>query len=121
MKPPWKPEEGRRPTIELDAEMFKGPHSLADLQKFLRTLPINDVECRRSRLFLELRSLTKRFMNERLAFEDVLTEEGIKQFSGSVYALEWAELYYAAEKRRQELAKLGYWTRLWHALLNYPH
>lgn len=100
-----------------DVELFT-EDNIPELQKKFRHVSNSEEERRRAKLFLDLSSLTKRFINERLALEARLSERGMAEFSASIYALQWDTLYYAEQKRQQRRRELGYWRRLWNALLN---
>lgn len=104
-------------TLPSDTELFIEP-DIVDWQQKLRSTLSTDKERRQARLFLDLANLTKRFVNERLALESMLTERGMAEFSASIYALEWDKLYYAEQAKQQRRQELGYWRRLWNTLLN---
>jgi hypothetical protein len=95
-----------------DSIFFKKGVTIEELQRNFRA-----AGSRRARILCEMASLTKRMINEGVAFEELLSEKGLLNVSAAVYALEWAELYYKAEDRRRELQKRGYWKNLWLALL----
>lgn len=97
-----------------DSELFIPGVTIPDLQKHAR-----DGEWK-ARLFCELASLSKRFINEGVAFEELLSLPGIINVSAAIYALQWSDIYYAAEAERQHKRKRGYWLCLWDALLGRP-
>ncbi len=97
-----------------DSELLAPGIAIPELQKRFRT----DKEDRKARLFLELASISKRFINEGVAFEEVLSGPGMINVSAAIYALQWSDIYYAAEAERMRKAKLGYWRNLYNALLN---
>lgn len=100
-----------------DSDLFKEGVTITDIQAKLRD-GSNAPGQRRARLLAELASLSKRFINEKIAFEELLSEKGVQEFSGAVYAMEWAQLYYRAVEREMDRRRRGYWPRLWRALLN---
>lgn len=100
-----------------DSIMFKENVSIAELQKTYREGP-NAPGSRRAALLMQLAALSKRFLNEKLSFEALLSEEGIRQVSGAVYCMEWATIYYAAQEREAKRLERGYWKTLWNAVTN---
>ena len=101
-----------------DEEMFQPGMRPADIRDLWHAQEHDETSDRRTRLFADLASLSKRFVNEGVAFEAVLTERGLRNVSAAIYSLEWSKLYYQAETERQRLARMGYWKRLWRALCN---
>ena len=100
-----------------DTRMFQVGWLPEDIQKKWHDNTKTEEEQREIRMFADLASLSKRFINAGVAFEALLTEQGLRNVSTAIYALEWKDLYYQAEAERQRLAKLGYWQRLWRAIL----
>lgn len=98
-----------------DFDLF-GKDNLLDPQQRFRNMQLSEQERRQAKLFLDLANLTKRFINERLALESMLSERGMAEFSASIYALEWDKLYYAERDKQEHNRK--YWRRLWLAILN---
>ena len=104
-----------KPLSEMkDEELFADGISILNLQERFRT----DKNDRKARLFMELASISKRFINEGVAFEEVLSGPGLINVSAAIYALQWSDIYYAAEAERMRKAARGYWENLWNALLN---
>ena len=101
-----------------DTEMFQPGMLPADIQKLWNGNAKTEQERRRARMFGDLASLSKRFVNEGVAFESLLSEPGMKNVSAAIYALEWSVLYYAAETKRQRRTARGYWKCIWDALLD---
>ena len=101
-----------------DKEMFQTNWLPEDIQKQWHAHGKTEEEQRKIRMFADLASLSRRFINAGIAFEKLLTEQGLRNVSAAIYALEWKDLYYAAEAERQRRAKRGYWKCLWDALLN---
>jgi len=99
-----------------DGVMWKDPYNTETAFGNWQDLRRPEVERRRIKLFAELATLTRRFINEGIALEELLTLEAMGDFSSAIFALEWAELYYQEEARRQKRAAQGYWKCLWDAL-----
>ncbi len=113
-----------RPLDEMpDEEMFQKGSRPADIQKRLHdSLGLGawfqtEKDRRKTRLFANLAVLTKQFINEGVAFEALITEQGLRNVSAAIWALEWRELYYIAEAENSKRHSRGYWRCLWDALL----
>jgi hypothetical protein len=106
-----------------DAKLFQPNITIAALQKTLNAAinqsMLHDGESRKALLLSQLASLSKRFINERLAFEDLLSHNGMLEVSASVYCVEWAMLYYRQEEMRRAYTSRSYFQRLWDALCNH--
>ena len=101
-----------------DSELFVQGLTIEGLQNTLRHNRGDTIAFCRAQLFMSLAALSKRFINEGVAFEAVLSEAGMKNVSAAIYALQWSEIYYQAETKRQKRLSRGYWRCLWDALLN---
>lgn len=105
---------GSGPIIKLsempDSVFFKQGVALKELQGLLRS---GD---KKARILCEMAALTKRMVNEGVAFEDLLSEEGLLNVSKAMYSLEWSQLYYAEQERVRARRARGYWKRLLDAL-----
>jgi len=99
-----------------DSKLFVAGFDLAELQAAARNWNNNEMAARQARLYTDLAAVTKRFINERKSFEEVLAPDGIAELSSAMYCLEWKALCDSAEAKRQRLRKLGYWKRLWRAV-----
>lgn len=99
-----------------DSTMFKHAVNRLPQNQSLANSQWTEQEARRQRLYTQLAALCKLFQNERTALEDMLTEQGILDMSGSLYALDWYKLWKAAEETRAAWRSRGYWKRLWDAL-----
>jgi hypothetical protein len=93
-----------------DEEMFIPGVTIPDLQRRARAGE------NKARLFCELASLSKRFINEGVAFEELLSLPGVNNLSAAMYALQWSDIYYAAVEEGRRKRKRGYWHCLWDAV-----
>lgn len=101
-------------SLPLDTELFN--KDLADLQEVWRKPTGNAPGDRRARLMCELASLCKRFINERIAVEEMLTQKGVTEMSASIYCMQWMNIYYQALEEQTERRERGYWKKLWAAI-----
>lgn len=92
--------------------------TIRDLQVASRDRTQGEAAQRRAALLLNLASISKRFILEKLAFEELLSVEGVKEVSAAIYSAEWAAIYYRAIESRERWNKRGYWKRLYDAVLN---
>jgi hypothetical protein len=99
-----------------DSKMFQTNWLPEDIQRQWHTIGKTEEEQRKIRMFADLASLSKRFINAGVAFEELLTEQGLRNVSAAIYALEWRDLYYQAEAERRRRTERGYWHCLWDAL-----
>ena len=99
-----------------DAEMYQANAQPADTARAFFDATRSEQERRRHRLFMQLGQLTRLFLNEGIAFEEVLSDAGMKNFSAALYALEWAEIYYRAVEERSAYNSRSYLRRLWAAI-----
>tara|TARA_R110000868_G_scaffold312023_2_gene572972 strand:- start:92 stop:433 length:342 start_codon:yes stop_codon:yes gene_type:complete len=100
----------------LDEDLFRDPNLIATLQFHLRGSDTNPVEARKAAIKGQLIAVLKRCLNERIALEEFLSENGLIEFSAGVYAIDWAQLYYSTVERELAFRKRPLWQRLWAAL-----
>lgn len=81
------------------------------LQKWKKA-PHDNREQRRARLLLEVTALSKRLCNERIAFENALTPEGMELVSRALHLIQ------ASQATVPETPRISYGRKLWNALLN---
>ena len=106
-----------RKTIKTNNEMpdsilLKEDIAIKELQNAMRA---GD---RKSMLLTQVASLSKRLINEGVAFEDLLSQPGMVNVSAALYSLEWSVIYYQAVEDRRKRQERGYWKCLLDALLN---
>lgn len=95
-----------------DKKLFQEGFRPRELQEILRKHNQTEQARRRAHLGASVASLMKRCVNERIALEEMLTEQGMKEFSLALYSFDWKRMSDDLVRRRK-----SYWRNLWAAII----